>query len=52
MNKSIEMISLSELIEPIKADLLGPADPSGARNPLFFIDAVEVTAQVVEQRKG
>jgi hypothetical protein len=50
MNKSIEMISLSELIEQIKADLLAPVDPNSERNPLFFIDAVEVTAQVVVQR--
>jgi hypothetical protein len=51
MNESVELISLSELIEQVKADLLTQVATRGARNPLFFVDAVELTAQVVARRE-
>ena len=50
MNESIELISLAELIEQIKTDLLDRVGARGARDPLFFVDAVEITAQVVVRR--
>ena len=46
MDEQLELISLAELIERIKTDLLTTA---GDR-PAFFIDGVEVTAQVVARR--
>ncbi len=51
MIESVELISLSELIEQIKADLMLGASAEGARDPLFFVEGVEVTAQVVARRE-
>jgi len=47
MSKQLELISLAELIEQIKADLLakGPGD-----SPALFVDGIEVTAHVVARR--
>jgi len=42
-----ELISLSDLIEQIKADLLAPGRNS---DPAFYIDGIEVAAQVVATR--
>lgn len=50
MPSDLELISLSELIEQIKQDLL--AKPVGdATSPLFMVDGVEITAQVVVKRE-
>jgi hypothetical protein len=51
VNESIELISLAELIEQVKADLLGQTATTGTSAPVFFVDAVEITAQVVAQRE-
>jgi hypothetical protein len=48
VSEQLELISLAEVIEQIKTDLL--TNPAGA-NPAFFIDGVEVTAQVVAHRE-
>jgi hypothetical protein len=48
MTDQPELISLADLIDQIKTDLLDKR-PTGT--PAFFIDAVEVTAQVVVSRK-
>jgi hypothetical protein len=50
MPSDVELISLSELIEQIKQDLLATpaADPT---SPLFMVDGVEITAQVVVKRE-
>jgi hypothetical protein len=48
MNDIPELISLAELIEQVKADLLASAPTAPA---VFFIDGVEVTAQVLAQRQ-
>jgi hypothetical protein len=50
MSESVEFISLSELIEQVKVDLLSGGGPS-APGPLFFVEAVEVSAQVVARRE-
>ncbi|WP_133512477.1 trypco2 family protein [Candidatus Thiosymbion oneisti] len=47
MSDQVELISLAELIEQIKTDLLTNAVSD---NPAFFIDGIEVTAQVVARR--
>jgi hypothetical protein len=50
MTPDLELISLSELIEQIKQDLL--AEPAAdATPPLFVVDGVEITAQVVVKRE-
>lgn len=50
MSESVEFISLSELIEQVKVDLLSGGGPS-APGPLLFVEAVEVSAQVVARRE-
>jgi hypothetical protein len=51
MNDSLELISLAELIEQVKADLLAGARGGPGAKPVFFVDGVEVTAQVVVRRE-
>jgi len=48
MSEQLELISLADLIEQIKTDLLTKG--AGA-NPAFFIDGVEIAAQVVARRE-
>lgn len=47
MSEQVELISLADLIEQVKADLLSKG---AGDNPAFFIDGVEVAAQVVARR--
>jgi hypothetical protein len=47
MSEQYELISLAELIDQIKADLLAPRENP---DPAFYIDGIEVTAQVVATR--
>jgi len=51
MMDNIELISLADLIDQVKRDLLKPAHSGGAEPPLLYVDAIEVTAQVVAQRE-
>ena len=48
MNDTHELISLAELIEQVKLDLIAGAPAAPAA---FFVDGVEVTAQVVARRQ-
>lgn len=47
MREQLELISLAELIDQIKTDLLIKGKGG---NPAFIIDGVEVTAQVVARK--
>lgn len=51
MSESVELISLAELIEQVKVDLLSGGGSTATQTPVFFVDAVEVTAQVVARRE-
>lgn len=51
MASDVEPIALSELIAKVKSDLLAGADPAGEQAPLLYVDAVEITAQVVAKRE-
>ena len=48
---SIELISLSELIDKVKADLLSQVHANSLDTPLLFIDEIQITAQVVVKRE-
>ncbi len=48
MSEQLELISLADLIEQIKTDLL---TKGAGNNPAFFIDGVEIAAQVVARRE-
>jgi hypothetical protein len=48
MSEQLELISLADLIEQIKTDLL---TKGVGNNPAFFIDGVEIAAQVVARRE-
>jgi hypothetical protein len=47
MSEQVELISLADLIEQVKTDLLSKR---AGDNPAFFVDGVEVAAQVVVRR--
>jgi hypothetical protein len=51
MQDQLEPISLADLIDQVKRDLLDPAVTGGAEPPLLYVDAIEVTAQVVARRE-
>ncbi len=50
--QELEFISLAELIDNVKNDLLKQNQPAGddKQPPLLFIEEIEITAQVVVQR--
>lgn len=47
MNEHLELISLADLIDQVKADLLAKG---ASDNPAFFVEGVEIAAQVVASR--
>jgi len=50
-SSEIELVSLSELIDKVKSDLLAQVKPEREDTPLLFVDGVEITAQVLAKRE-
>lgn len=51
MSNAVELISLSELIEQVKEDLLSKVQTESKETPLLFMEEIEVSAQVVAKRE-